>query len=306
MIIKDNVKILGGIASKIYLTTDESGVPTGQLTSGGGGGGGGGATLVYNNTAIGKGQENYINNNYYQKPAGTITTGQTSATNGTLPASWTSPFVFNDTDLNKNKKFIVDNINVRVTDISNGTTYDGTIVHGDELFYNAENKIIYNFTVHDFFVSSFILDPEKTYALSILFYYIQPQTIDSFDKYNFNKNTSPGGTGGYTTDNAIIITKGSQVQTVNTEYFNIKLTIEITDTDIPGKFKLFLMNSSGEAEQIFSYPSIYDDNGKSFNITADAFTVSSMDSTLEYSTSTIVTNFPITNANISIISYLNI
>ena len=295
MIIKDNVKILGDIASKMYLTTDESGMITGQLTSGGGGGEGGGATLVYNGKAIGKGQENYIEDNYYLKYGGSITAGQT-ATNGTLPGNWSSPFVFNDPDvINTLDNYFVENMEVKV--MTGSFSHYGTIVRGggDE-FKNSENKTIYNFT--DRSATPYTLT-EGTFFIAFIFYYIQPHPTDSFDRYNFNNNTN---TGIYTTDNAIIIKRGNGG--VDREYFNIKLTIEITDTDIPGKFKLLLMNGEEEALQIFSYPSIYDDNGKSFNITVDAFTESTPTSTGDYSTSILVTNFPITKANISIISYI--
>ena len=64
------------------------------------------------------------------------------------------------------------------------------------------------------------------------------------------------------------------------------------------------MITDNQEAQHFSYPPIYDDDGNSLNITADAFILSSINRESNYSVSTLVTNFPIIEANISIISYV--
>lgn len=299
MIIKDNLKINGAIASKMYLTTDSSGNINGSLSSGGGGGdgGGGGSTLVYQGRSETKDHLNYINDNYYEVEQVSITTGpftidQQDEQRQQVPGTWSSPFIINDTNLNIDPLlFITNKINVKIVDTSNNNVYIGTIDYDKEI-YTDDYKIIYNFTDSNI-DSPYTLDTVTSkYNLNILLYYIQPsdQKTD-LDKYNFNQN------------NAIMITRGNLAY--NAEYFNVKLIINTRENDIPGTFKIFMITDNQEAQR-FSYPPIYDDDGNSLNITADAFILSSINRESNHSVSTLVTNFPIIEANISIISYVNI
>jgi hypothetical protein len=100
-------------------------------------------------------------------------------------------------------------------------------------------------------------------------------------------------------NNYIIITKSPL--SIN-EYLNIKLNTNTYETDIPGIFKIFIINTANlnNTPQQFSYPPLYDDNGYSLSIETDTF-INIFDGD-QY---ILVTNFPIIQTNITIISYVS-
>ena len=250
--------------------------------------------LVYQGISMNKMDPNYISDNYYEVDAGSITTGQTNGQNGPVPGHWTSPFIINNQFLNSNMSYIINNMNVKITDSATSAEYIG-ILQYDTAIFNSSNQTIYNF-IDSNTTTPHTLDHEtSTYTLSLLLYYIQQSELP-LDKYNFNKNTNS-----YPRDNAIEIKKNT-TEMVNSEYFNIKLSTNTMETDIPGIFKIFIINTANlnMAPQQFSYPPLYDNNGISMSIITDTF-LSAFDGN-EY---ILVTNFPIVETNITIISYVS-
>lgn len=293
---KGDLKVLGGIAAGQYLTIDPTGNILGSISSGGGGGSSGDiSTLVYQGITMNKMDPNYISNNYYEVDAGSITPGQTTGQNGPVPGDWTSPFIINNKFLNNNMSYIINNMNVKITDSAKLAEYIG-ILQYDSAIFTSSSQTIYNFIDSDTTTPHILEHETSTYTLSLLLYYIQPSEFP-LDKYNFNKNTNS-----YPKDNAILIKKNT-TEMVNSEYFNIKLNTMTMETDIPGIFKIFIINTANlnNTPQQFSYPPLYDDDGNSLSIETDTF-ISAFDGD-QY---ILVTNFPIIETNITIVSYVSL
>lgn len=213
--------------------------------------------------------------------AGGITPGQLNSDAGPVPEFYSDPFIINDPNLNNNSTYIINNMIVVIINPANGDFYIG-ILNFDPA-YMVSGKQIYNFTDNNNTETPVHLDHETlTYELYLYTNYQEP-AVNSASVSNKD----------------IIITK---TPLSGNEYLNIKLNTNTMETYIPGIFKIFIINTANlnMVPQQFSYPPLYDDNGNSLSIITDTF-INIFDGD-QY---ILVTNFPIIQTNITIVSYVS-
>jgi len=213
---------------------------------------------------------------------GGITPGQINSQAGSVPSTWTSPFIINDPNINNNSTYITNNMLIMIINTENGGEYIGTL-NLDNVYITESGKQIYNFTDTNDYGEPLILYHEtQTYEMFLFIDYQEPPVNSASSANNY-----------------IIITKSPL--SIN-EYLNIKLNTNTYETDIPGIFKIFIINTANlnNTPQQFSYPPLYDDNGYSLSIETDTF-INIFDGD-QY---ILVTNFPIIQTNITIISYVS-
>ena len=218
----------------------------------------------------------------YTINAGGITPGQINSQAGSVPSTWTSPFIINDPNINNNSTYITNNMLIMIINTENGGEYIGTL-NLDNVYITESGKQIYNFTDTNDYGEPLILYHEtQTYEMFLFIDYQEPPVNSASSANNY-----------------IIITKSPL--SIN-EYLNIKLNTNTYETDIPGIFKIFIINTANlnNTPQQFSYPPLYDDNGYSLSIETDTF-INIFDGD-QY---ILVTNFPIIQTNITIISYVS-